>query len=107
MELTEKDIIALTNKAKREAVLKAWREWPVWASVPEIGLTVHKLDLPNGKAFTAAWYEGDAYMLQGRKREPGPCYHLIGWDGKLAHGSQGETTLITELQELRKKLMEG
>lgn len=107
MELTKADVINLTNKAKRQAVLDAWKEWPVWADVPEIGLTVHKLDIPGGGAFTASWYEGDKFMRSGCFiLEPRPCFHLIGYDGKLAHGSQGETILIEELQALRKKLME-
>ena len=108
MTLTEKDIIALTNKEKRQTVLDRWREWPVWAEVPEIGLTVHKLDLPGGGSFTASWYEGDKFMRCGCYIvEPRPCFHLIGYDGKLAHGSQGETVFLDELMEIRKKLMEA
>ena len=48
MKLTEQDVLALTNNEKRKAVLAAWREWPIWADVPEIGLTVYRLDLPVG-----------------------------------------------------------
>lgn len=54
MKLTEQDVLYLTNNEKRKAVLAAWRDWPVWADVPEIGLTVHRLDLPDGGAFTAS-----------------------------------------------------
>ena len=42
MKLTEQDVLCLTNNEKRKAVLAAWRDWPVWADVPEIGLTVHR-----------------------------------------------------------------
>ena len=108
MNLTETDIINLTNKAKREAVLKAWREWPVWVSVPEIGLTVRRLDLPGGKAFTAAWYEGDEFIRPGCCRiVHEPNLHLIGHDGKLASGTQGWSVMVEELQALRKQLLEG
>ena len=106
MELTEQDIINLTNNEKRKAILKAWPLWPVWASVPEIGLTVHKLDLPGGGAFTASWYEGD--KVTGRWTVNQYAHlHLIGHDGKLASGSQGWSVLIEELQALRKRLMEA
>ena len=106
LQLTENDIINLTNNDKRKAVLAAWKDWPVWASVPEIGLTVHKLDLPGGGAFTASWYEGDKVVGRWTVNQH-VCLHLIGHDGKLAHGNQGETIMIEELQKLRKKLMEG
>lgn len=55
------DVMQLTNNEKRKAVLAAWQEWPLWATVPEIGLTVHRLDLPDGSAFTASWYDGDDF----------------------------------------------
>ena len=107
MKLTEQDVINLTNKKKREEVLNRWREWPIWLDAPGVGLTVRKLDLPGGGAFTASWYEGDQFMRCGcLPIEPSPCFHLIGYGGKLAHGSQGWTTLIDELQNLRKKLLE-
>ena len=107
MRLSEADVINLTNDAKRKAVLDAWREWPIWAAVTEIGLTVHKLDLPGGGAFTASWYSGDDFFPGGRAINTNrPRYHLIGHGGKLAHGSQGESVLKEALQELRKDLME-
>ena len=108
MTLTENDIIALTNKQKRQAVLDLWQEWPVWASDPEIGLTVHKLDLPDGSAFTASVYEGDRFKRCGCYiMEPRPQYHLIGFCGKLASGTQGESVFLDVLMEMRKRLMEG
>lgn len=107
MKLTEQDLLELTNNAKRKAVLEAWREWPVWADVPEIGLTVHRLDLPGGGVFTASWYAGDDFFPGGGSRNANrPRFHLIGHGGMLAHGSQGESVLIEELQGLRARLIE-
>ena len=82
-------MLCLTNNEKRKAVLAAWRDWPVWADVPEIGLTVHRLDLPGG----------------GTKNANRPCFHLIGHGGKLAHGSQGESVLLEQLQQIRTELV--
>ena len=106
MELTEQDLLELTNNAKRKAVLAAWREWPVWWDVPEIGLTVHRLDVPGGGAFTASWYAGDDFFPGGGTRNANrPRFHLIGHGGKLAHGSQGESVLLEQLKEAREKLI--
>lgn len=106
LTMTKEAVLNLTNNAKRKAVLEAWREWPVWADVPEIGLTVHKLDLPDGKAFTASWYAGDDFCPCGRIENLNrPRFHLIGHGRKLAHVSQAESVLIEHLQALRKELL--
>lgn len=100
------DVMQLTNNEKRKAVLAAWQEWPLWATVPEIGLTVHRLDLPNGSAFTASWYDGDDFYPGGGTRNVNrPRYHLIGAGDKLASGSQAESILIDHLQAMRQKRM--
>ena len=46
--LTKQDILALTNESKRKAVLSDWRNWGIWHKAPEIGLSVYRLDLPDG-----------------------------------------------------------
>ena len=82
LTMTKGDILELTNNAKRKAGLEAWNEWPVWADVPEIGLTVYKLDLPDGKAFTASWYAGDDFYPGGMAGNTNrPRFHLIGTGG--------------------------
>ena len=104
--MNKDDVLALTNHAKRKAVLVAWQDWPVWADVQEIGLTVHKLDLPDDSAFTASWYAGDDFSPGGIVGNTNrPRFHLIGAGGKLAHGSQAESVLIEYLQEMRKELL--
>lgn len=106
MKLTEQDVLCLTNNEKRKAVLAAWRDWTVWADVPEIGLTVHRLDLPDGGAFTASWYAGDDFFPGGGDRNANrPRFHLIGRDGKLAGGSQAESVLLERLQQIRNELV--
>ena len=98
------DVMQLTNNKKRKAVLAAWQEWPLWATVPEIGLTVHRLDLPDGSAFTASWYDGDDFYPGGGTHNVNrPRYHLIGAGDKLASGSQAESILIDHLQAMRRK----
>ena len=65
LELTGKDILALTNESKRKAVLIDWKNWGIWHKAPEIGLFVYRLDLPDGSFFTASWYEGDDFFPGG------------------------------------------
>ena len=51
LELTKQDILNLTNDSKRKAVLADWRNWGIWHKAPEIGLSVYRLDLPDGSFF--------------------------------------------------------
>ena len=107
MTVDREYVLTMTNHEKRKAVLKAWEDWPVWADVPEIGLVVRKLDLPDGSAFTACWYAGDDFYPGGGDRNANrPVFHLLGAGGKLAHGNQGESVLLEHLQALRKKIVE-
>lgn len=94
-DLKEEDVLKLTNHAKRKAVLEAWKEWPVWWEIPETGMTVRRLNLPLGGAFTAIWYEGDN------------CHRfcMIGEHGKMLY-DLGESILIEELQRQRKAILE-
>ncbi|MFQ9126801.1 MAG: hypothetical protein ACLR4Z_08425 [Butyricicoccaceae bacterium] len=66
LELTRQDVIALTNESKRKAVLSGWQNWGIWHKAPEIGLSVYRLDLPDGSFFTASWYRGRRF-LSGRR----------------------------------------
>ena len=65
LELTKQDVLALTNESKRKAILAVWRSWGIWHKAPEIGLSVCRLDLPDGSFFTASWYEGDDFFPGG------------------------------------------
>ena len=46
LKLTSQDVLNLTNDKKRKAVLAGWQSWGIWWEAPEIGLSVHRLDLP-------------------------------------------------------------
>lgn len=54
LELTKQNILNLTNESKRKAILVGWRSWGIWHKAPEIGLSVYRLDLPDGSFFTAS-----------------------------------------------------
>ena len=82
LELPRQDVIALTNESKRKAVLSDWRSWGIWHKAPEIGLSVYRLDLPDGSFF-----------------------NLCDNGGKLKAGSKAESLLTDKLKEMRKELM--
>ena len=97
LELTRQDILALTNESKRKAILAGWRSWAVWWDVPEIGLTVRRLNLPDGSFFTASWYEGDDFYPGGGTHNVNrPRYNFGGADSKLKAGSAAESLLYAE-----------
>jgi|GEM_PF-5680915 len=54
LELTGKDILALTNESKRKAVLSGWQNWGIWHKAPEIGLSVYRLGMRATTSFRAA-----------------------------------------------------
>ena len=108
LELTGKDILALTNESKRKAVLSDWRNWGIWHKAPEIGLSVYRLDLPDGSFFTASWYEGDDFFpggSMGMGNVNRPRFNLCDKGGKLKAGSKAESLLTDKLKELRKELL--
>lgn len=107
LELTGKDILALTNESKRKAVLADWQNWGIWHRAPEIGLSVYRLDLPDGSFFTASWYEGDDFFPGGGTHNVNrPRYNFDGKGDKLKAGSVAESQLTDKLKELRKELLE-
>lgn len=106
LELTGKDILALTNESKRKAVLADWQSWSIWHKAPEIGLSVYRLDLPDGSFFTASWYAGDDFFPGGGTHNVNsPRFNLCDKGGKLKSGSKAESLLTDKLKELRKELL--
>ena len=101
LELTRQDVIALTNESKRKAVLSGWQNWGVWHKAPEIGLSVYRLDLPDGSFFTASFFPGGGTHNVNR-----PRFNLCDKGGKLKAGSKAESLLTDKLKELRKELLE-
>ncbi len=106
LELTKQNILNLTNESKRKAILAAWRGWGIWHKAPEIGLSVYRLDLPDGSFFTASWYEGDDFFPGGGTHNVNrPRFNVGVVGGKLKAGSVAESVLTDKLKELRKELL--
>ena len=107
LELTRQDVLNLTNDKKRKAVLADWQSWGVWWEVPEIGLSVHRLDLPDGSFFTASWYAGDDfYPANGKHNVNRPRFNFGSKNGMLKARAVAESVLTDKLKELRKELLD-
>lgn len=114
--MTKEELMALTNDKKRGAVLESWESWPVLYDFPEIGLTVRKLELPDGRYFTAAWFAGNDFWVKGpfmvTPDEPGaqnlnrPRFAYYNGDKpfQLRHSNTSETWLKELLKNLRREL---
>lgn len=114
--MTKEELMALTNDKKRGEVLASWESWPVLYDFPEIGLTVRKLELPDGSYFTAAWFAGHDYWTKsGLLTEPNapgarnlnrPRFEY--YNGKkpfrLRHSAKSETDLKAILKKMREAM---
>ena len=106
LELTKQNILNLTYECKRKNILASWRSWGIWHKAPEIGLSVYRLDLPDGSFFTASWYEGDDLYAGGSTHNVNrPRFNHCDKGGKLKAGSKAESLLTDKLKELRKELL--
>nr|DAG44591.1 MAG TPA: hypothetical protein [Caudoviricetes sp.] len=112
--MTKEELMELTNDKKRGAVLESWESWPVMYDFPEIGLTVRKLELPDGSYFTAAWFAGNDFWVNGpfmvNQDEPGaqnlnrPRFEY--YNGEKPFRLRHSNTSETELKEILKKMRE-
>ncbi|HBC29948.1 MAG TPA: hypothetical protein DC024_01700 [Clostridiales bacterium] len=62
-EITEEQILALTNNQKREEFLKTWPEWPVLAAVPALKLAVRQVVLPDRERIVSLEYAKTPFEL--------------------------------------------
>ena len=113
--MTEEELMELTNDKKRGAVLESWESWPVLYDFPEIGLTVRKLELPDGSYFTAAWFAGNDVWIKGAFMVSpfAPGAHNLNrprfehYNGAKPFRLRHSTKSVAELKEILKKMREG
>lgn len=114
--MTREELMELTNDKKRGEVLANWESWPVLHEYPEIGLTVRKLELPDGSYFTATWFAGNDYwVLRAFPAEPGAAvarnlnrcrfeYYSGEKPFQLRHSTMSETELKERLKKMREAM---
>ena len=96
MKLTEQDILSMTNMQKRKDFLATWATWPVWVKVPELGMTVHAVDLPGGGCITATRFDQHCTHY-----EHAGLHRLRTGEG-YSHMTSSTSELAEYLTELRK-----
>jgi hypothetical protein len=103
-----KDLIqAWGNDEKRQAFLKAYKDWGVWFTVPETEWTLYRYVLPNGTVIIALEYRRDPKYYS--KEQPGVLYYTQYESNFICPGSTSSiwhvaVLLKTAKAELQKKV---
>ena len=107
MERTNKELVELwKNDAKRKEFLKNYREWGVWITTPELGLTYYKYELPEGGKILAMEYQREnTYRMGGDgKYQTITLYYL--WTGELFVPNTSNEYSITDVLKRLKVAMQ-
>jgi hypothetical protein len=103
MERTKQELAKLwANADKRRDFLKNYKEWGVWLTVPELGLTYYKYELPKDSSILAMEYtRPNPYPVSGEgKFQTIATYYL--WDGEyFTPNSVSEYTITDLLKKLK------
>ena len=89
MELTKQDILAMTNMQKRKDFLESWGTWDVWVDIPELGMTVRAVTLPDGDRIVATRFDQHCTHYE----------HATLCRLRAGEGYSHRTTSISELAE--------
>ena len=103
MEQRNKELVELwKNDDRRREFLKNYKEWGVWITTPELGLTYYKYELPEGSKILAMEYQRENSYLVGDegKYQTVTTYYL--WTGELfvPHFSN-ESSIVDCLKRLK------
>jgi hypothetical protein len=63
------------NTDKRREFIRNYSEWGVWLTVPELGLTCYKYDLPDGGRILAMEYQHESHYSGEEGCCSCPCYY--------------------------------
>jgi len=117
MSETKNLIKAWGNNDKRQAFLKAYKEWGVWFTTPELDLTFYRYQLPDKTVIIAMEHKYQTYInyKEGYKWEDGGIRYYVQKDGDPfspnSHSSIGTVAELlknakTSLQKEEKKQTE-
>jgi hypothetical protein len=104
MQHTKKELVQLwANNDKRREFIKNYKDWGVWLTVPELGQTYYKYELPDGSGrFLAMEYRRENYyQLAGEGQlQTITIYYL--WDGEhFIPNSASDYVLADRLKNLK------
>lgn len=103
--ITDEQILALTNNQKRDEFLKTWPEWPVLASVPELGLIVRQVVLPGkGQQIISLEYGDRGQTIHNESYRH--CYFQVRYSksGISPYNDIGTANAIDTLKKSRMKI---
>jgi hypothetical protein len=84
MTHTNKELAELwKNDAKRREFLKTYRDWGVWITTPELGLTYYRYDLPEGSKILAMEYRREIACRYGNEEKYQTLNHFYLWTEEL------------------------
>ena len=100
MKLTKQDILSMSNMQKRKDFLGTWATWPVWVDVPELGMTVRAVDLPDGSRISATRF---AQHCEGKHGYEHATLHRIRPGERYSHTVTSTSELAEVLTVLRRE----
>lgn len=106
MQQTNQELMRLwANTEKRKGFLANYKEWGVWLTVSELGLTYYKYELPKGGRILAMEYKRqNPYPLKDEGQlQTITIYYL--WDGEhFIPSPAGEYYIADRLKNLKMEL---
>jgi hypothetical protein len=106
MQSTNQELVKLwANADKRSAFLKSYKNWGCWLTVPELGLTYYRYDLPNNARILVMEYQRlNPYPINGEgKIQTLSVYYL--WEGEhFVPSPASEYQITNRLKELKMEL---
>lgn len=105
--ITNEQILALTNTQKRMEFLETWPQWPVLAAVPELGLVVRQVKLPriSGKRILSLEYGERNKIVHNESFRT--CYFQVlnMKSGISPFNDTGTANVISTLKNLRMEIV--
>ena len=89
------------NNGKRREFLHSYSEWGVWITVPELGLTYYKYELPDSSRLLAMEYQREnSYPFYGEDGVKTLTTYFL-WDGEyFSPNAASERTIIERLKTI-------
>jgi len=103
MQHTNRELVKLWgNGEKRREFLTNYKDWGVWLTVPELGQTYYKYELPeSGRILAMEYRRNNPYPLADEEKvQTITIYYL--WDGEhFIPNSASEYTITDRLKNLK------
>jgi len=106
MQWTKEELVKLwANSDKRREFLKNYKDWGVWLTVPELGLTYYQYALSDGdKILVMEYKRQNPYPISGEETLHTVALYYL-WDGEhFIPNSTSEWEITDRLKKLKAKM---